>query len=262
MRQGKACGKIWSIVKRELVSYFASPIAYVILAIFTFLSGYFFYVRLQMYNFLSLQYMKYQGYISSLNVNDYIVKPLYANLAVILLLLIPIITMKSFAEEKRNGTKELLMTSPVTLTDILIGKYISACIVFLAMLMLTFTVPLFLLIYGAPDRGALLTAYIGMSLIGAAMISVGMFASSITENQIVAAVITFGLLLLFWAIGWVSHGVAPGLASFLTYLSLIDVHFQDLLKGIIDTRDIVYYLSVIFFFLFLTHRVLESERWR
>jgi len=255
-------GKIWAIVKREITSYFTSPIAYVILAIFALLTGYFFYVRIQLYTFLSLQFMRYQGYIQSLNIGDFIIKPLYANLGVILLLLIPIITMKSYAEEKRNGTKELIMTSPVTITEIVIGKFLSACIVFLAMLILTLSVPIILGSYASTDKGILITTYIGMFLLGASMISIGMFASSITENQIVAAVIAFGILLLFWAIGWVSHGVNPALSSLLNYLSLIDVHFQNLLKGLIDTRDIVYYFSFIFFFLFLTHRVLESERWR
>jgi len=255
-------GKIWAIVKREITSYFTSPIAYVILAIFALLTGYFFYVRIQLYTFLSLQFMRYQGYIQSLNIGDFIIKPLYANLGVILLLLIPIITMKSYAEEKRNGTKELIMTSPVTITEIVIGKFLSACIVFLAMLILTLSVPIILGSYASADKGILITTYIGMFLLGASMISIGMFASSITENQIVAAVIAFGILLLFWAIGWVSHGVNPALSSLLNYLSLIDVHFQNLLKGLIDTRDIVYYFSFIFFFLFLTHRVLESERWR
>jgi ABC-2 type transport system permease protein len=255
-------GKIWAIVKREITSYFTSPIAYVILAIFALLTGYFFYVRIQLYTFLSLQFMRYQGYIQSLNIGDFIIKPLYANLGVILLLLIPIITMKSYAEEKRNGTKELIMTSPVTITEIVIGKFLSACIVFLAMLILTLSVPIILGSYASADKGILITTYIGMFLLGTSMISIGMFASSITENQIVAAVIAFGILLLFWAIGWVSHGVNPALSSLLNYLSLIDVHFQNLLKGLIDTRDIVYYFSFIFFFLFLTHRVLESERWR
>ncbi len=254
--------KIRSIAKRELVSSFASPVAYVILAIFAFFSGYFFYVRIQMYSFISLQYMRYQGYSASINIDDYIVKPLYANLAVILLMLIPVITMKSFAEEKKNGTKELIMTLPVTLTDILLGKFISACMILAAMLALTFPIPLFLTIYGSLDRGAILTTYIGMFFMGSAMISIGMFASSITENQVVAAVIAFGLLLLFWSIGWGSYGANPRLTSFLRYLSLVDIHFQDLIKGIIDTRDMVYYLSVLFSFLFLTHRVLESERWR
>ncbi|MGB9735262.1 MAG: ABC transporter permease subunit [bacterium] len=254
--------KIWAVVKRELTSYFTSPIAYVILAIFSLLTGYFFYVRVQLYTFLSLQFMRYQGYIQSLNIGNFIIQPLYANLGVVLLLLIPIITMKSFAEEKRNGTKELIMTSPITLTDIVLGKFISACIVFSAMLLLTLSVPIILSSYTSADRGIFITTYIGMFLLGASMIAIGMFASSITENQIVAAVITFGILLLFWAIGWVSHGTSPALSSVLNYISLIDMHFQDLLKGLIDTRDIVYYISFVFFFLFLTHRVLESERWR
>jgi ABC-2 type transport system permease protein len=254
--------RIWAIVKRELISYFASPIAYVILAIFSLLTGYFFYVRIQLYNFLSLQFMRYQGAIPALNIGNFIIQPLYANLGVILLLLIPIITMKSYAEEKRNGTKELIMTSPVTLTEIVLGKFISACLVFITMLVLTLSVPFILGSYASSDTGIMITTYIGMFFLGASMISVGMFASSITENQIVAAVITFGILLLFWAIGWVSHGASPAVSAFLVYISLIDQHFQDLLKGLIDTRDIVYYLSFVFFFLFLTHRVLESERWR
>ncbi len=255
-------GRTRAIVRRELVSYFASPIAYIILAIFALMTGYFFYVRIQLYNFLSLQFMKYQGYIDKFNIGDFIIKPLYANLAVILLLLLPIITMKSYAEEKRNGTKELIMTSPVRLSEIVLGKFISACLVFMTMLVLTLSVPVLLGSYTSADTGVMITTYTGMFLLGASMISVGMFASSITENQIVAAVIAFGILLLFWAIGWVSHGANPALSSFLGYISLIDLHFQNLLKGIVDTRDIVYYLSFIFFFLFLTHRVLESERWR
>lgn len=254
--------RIWAIMRRELLSYFTSPIAYVILAIFALLTGYFFYVRVQLYTFLSLQFMRYQGYLQSLNISDFIIKPLYANLGVVLLLLMPIITMKSFAEEKKNGTKELIMTSPITLTDIVIGKFISACIVFSAMLLLTISVPIILSSYTSADKGVFIATYIGMFLLGASMISIGMFASSITENQIVAAVITFGILLLFWAIGWVSHGTTPAISSLLNYISLIDMHFQDLLKGLIDTRDIVYYISFVFFFLFLTHRVLESEKWR
>ncbi len=254
--------RIKALVKRELVSYFASPVAYVVLAMFALLTGYFFYVRLQLYTFLSLQFMRYQGEIPSLNTGNFIIQPLYANLGVILLLLMPMITMKSYAEEKRNGTKELIMTSPVTLTEIVLGKFISACLVYAAMLALTLSVPVILHVYASADSGILLTAYMGMIFLGAVMISVGMFASSLTENQIVAAVLTFGILLLFWAIGWVSHGVSPAVSSFLGYVSLVDQHFQNLLKGILDTRDIVYYLSFIFFFLFLTHRVLESERWR
>ncbi len=254
--------RIWAIVKRELDSYFASPIAYVILAIFALLTGYFFYVRIQLYNFLSLQFMRYQGEIPALNIGNFIIQPLYANLGVILLLLIPIITMKSYAEEKRNGTKELIMTSPVTLTEIVLGKFISACLVFITMLVLTLSVPIILGSYASSDTGIMITTYLGMFLLGASMISVGMFASSITENQIVAAVITFGILLLFWTIGWVSHSASPAMSAFLVYMSLIDRHFQDLLKGLIDTRDLVYYISFTFFFLFLTHRVLESERWR
>ncbi len=254
--------KIWTIARRELNSYFTSPIAYVILAIFTFLTGYFFYVRVQFYNFLSLQFMRYQGHIGALNINDYILKPLYGNLGVILLLLIPIITMKTFAEEKRNGTKELIMTSPVTLTDIVLGKFTASAIILIVMLASTLSAPIFLLSYASPDKGVILSIYIGMFLMGIAMLSVGMFASSLTENQIVAAVISFGILLGFWAIGWASHGTNPAIASVLTFLSLIDTHFQDPLKGLIDTRDILYYLSFTFFFLFLTHRILESERWR
>lgn len=255
-------GRTGAIVKRELVSYFGSPVAYVILAIFALLTGYFFYVRIQMYNFLSLQFMRYQGYVRSLNVSDFIVKPLFANLGVVLLLLLPVITMRSYAEEKRNGTKELIMTAPVTITEVILGKFISACLVFAAMLFFTLSVPLILRVYAPVDAGVFVTTYIGMFLIGASMISAGMFASSITENQIVAAVITLGILLGFWAVGWVSHGANPAVSSLLRYLSLVDLHFQNLLNGIIDTRDIVYYLSFIFFFLFLTHRVLESERWR
>ncbi len=153
--------KMLAMVRRELVSSFASPVSYVLLGIFALLTGYFFYVRIQMYTFLSLQFMRYQGQIPALNTGNFIIQPLYANLGVILLLLMPIITMKSYAEEKRNGTKELIMTSPVTLMEIVLGKFIAACIVFIAMLALTLSVPVILHVYASADSGILITTYIG-----------------------------------------------------------------------------------------------------
>jgi ABC-2 type transport system permease protein len=172
--------------------------------------------------------------------------------------MIPLFTMRLYAEEKKSGTLEVLMTSPLSNLQIITGKFLGTLALYMIMLGFTLIYPLILFMYGNPDWGPIASGYVGLILMGAAFISIGGLCSSFTENQIVAAVISFGVLLFLWVISWASHFVGPGLGDVLSYLSLIE-HFDDFSKGIMDTKDIVFYLSFILFSLFLTKESLELK---
>ncbi len=254
------------IMKKELKSYFSSPVAYVVAGIFLSISGYFFYNILTFFTFVSLQYQQspYAYMMRNINMNDYLIRPLYSNLSVILLFVIPMITMRTIAEEKKLGTVELLYTSPIRISEIILGKFLAAFIVFLVMLVPTIEYPLVLIAWGVPgpELGPIITTYIGIILLGASFIAVGLFASSVTENQMVAGSLAFGILLLLFVLGWAKQSAGSTLGEILGYISLVEEHYQNFLKGMIDSKDCVYYLTFIFFGLFLAHRSLESRRWR
>ena len=253
--------KTIAILGKELQAYFVSPIAYAVMTVFLFLSGFFFYNILSYFNFQCLQYSQYPYALEQLNLNEMVMRPLFHNMAIIILLIAPLLTMRLFAEEKRSGTAELLMTSPVTCWQVTLGKFGACLLVYVLMLGATFTYTAILTMFGNPDLGPVLAAYLGLFLMGASFLSIGLLASSVTENQIVAAVISFGALMLFYVIGWMSGsvGVIPG--KILSYLSIVD-HLDDFIKGVIDTKGIVYYLSFILFGIFLTVRSIESSMWR
>ncbi len=252
---------ILAITGRELTAYFVSPIAYVVFTVFFIISGWFFFNILSYYNLQSLQAIRYPALMEKLNLHEMVLRPHSYNLTIILLLMIPVLTMRLWAEEKRSGTVELLLTSPLRLAEIVLGKYLSSLILLLVMMTLAFQYPLILIVFGNPELGPIITTYLGLFLMGAAFLAVGFFASSLTENQIVAAIIGFGILLFFWVISWASHTVGTTFGEVLSYLSLME-HFDEFSKGILDTKDIVFYLSFSFFGLFLTHRVIESHGWR
>lgn len=253
--------KILYITSKEFKSYFYSPIAYVLIAFFTFLSGYMFFNICKAYMIQMIMSARYPWFAERLNLTDFIVRPLYGNLSVILMLLVPIMTMRLFAEEKRLGTSELLYTSPLRSIDIMLGKFLSAFLLFLIMIAFTLPFPIILLKYGNPEKGVIMTTYLGLILMGASFISLGMFASAITENQIIAAVVSFSMLLIFWLIGWASQAVGEIGEKVFSYLSFFE-HFNNFTKGLIDTRDITYYLSFTVSGCFLTYITIESNRWR
>jgi ABC-2 type transport system permease protein len=182
-------------------------------------------------------------------------------MSIILLLMLPLLTMRLFAEEKKTGTEELLYTSPVSIVQIILGKYVASLIVLALMLGLTWILAAFVFVFGNPEVAPFLNGYLGLFLMGAAFIAVGLFFSSLTENQIVAAVLTFGALLLFWVLSWAASSAGGLWKGALEYLSFFQ-HFDDMTRGILDTKDLVYYLSFAFFALFLTHAVIQSRRWR
>jgi len=253
--------KTLAVMKKELQAYFVSPIAYAVIAVFLVLSGFFFYSILSYFNLQSLQYSQYPYALEQLNINEMVMRPLFHNLVVIILLILPLLTMRLFSEERRSGTIELLMTAPLRHWHVTLGKFAACLIVYALMLACTFSYVCVLLIYGEPDPGPILAGYMGLFLMGAAFISVGLLASSLTENQIVAAVISFGALLLFYIIGWLSATVGSTAGQLLSYLSIVD-HLDDFLKGVIDTKDVVFYLSFILSGPFLAVRSAESYSWR
>ena len=252
------------MVRKELTIYFGTPIFYITGFFFLLLAGYFFYTNVIYYSIISFQAAQQASnpqIASQLNPQQMVFRPLFAVLAIILLFLVPFITMRLMAEEKRSGTAELLFTYPLTDWAVIAGKFGAAFLIYLILLAFTACYPLVFGLITPLDWGVLGTGYLGLVLLGAACLSLGLFASSLTENQIVAGVVAFALLLLFWVIGWVQELGAGNLGAVFKYLSLLD-HYENFTKGVIDIRDLAYCLSFIFFFLFLTKRQLESRRWR
>jgi len=250
----------WTIAKKELNSYFRSPIAYGVMAFFALIAGYFFYV--------SVAYFVRQGIMSSMqgqsfpmDVNEFVVRPVFSNISVIGLFLIPMITMRLFAEEKRTGTIELLLTSPISDLSIIMGKWLGGMMLYGAMLLLSVFSMALLFAYGQPDWHPIAIGYLGLLLQGGAILALGTFISNCTKNQIVAGVAGFAVALLLWVVDWASSFETSLGARVLSYLSILQ-HFDSFGKGVLDTKDIVYYLSVIFVGLFLTARSMESLRWR
>jgi ABC-2 type transport system permease protein len=248
-----------AIAQRELNAYFASPIAYVLIGFFALLFGWFFYVPLAYFEQQSMQAGMNPG--AALNINQMLVGPTLMNTTVIMLFLFPLITMRTYSEEKRSGTIELLLTSPITDVQIIIGKFAGAMLLYAAMLAVTLIHMAVLFIYGTPEWKPIATGYLGLLLMGGCFLSLGLFISSLTKNQIVAAMSTFAVFLMLWVINWISSFVGPTTQAVLATLSLTD-HFDDFAKGIIDTKHVVYYLSFMAFGLFLTAKSVDSERWR
>ena len=250
---------VLAIAGKELRGYFASPIGYVLVGFYALLFGWFFYTLVAFFERQSMQMMAGQG--GSLNVNQMLITPLLMNATVIMLLVFPLITMRTYAEEKRSGTIELLLTSPITDLQIILGKFLGALALFAAMLAVTLVHMAVLFMFGTPEWKPIATGYLGLLLMGGSFLSLGLFISSLTRNQIVAGMITFSVFLLLWVINWVSTFVGPTAQTILNYLSITE-HFDDFAKGIIDTKHVVYYLSFIAMGLFLTMKSVDSERWR
>ena len=250
----------WIICKKELRSYFVSPVAYILLGLFAVVFGFFFWTGVRYFNDMGMQSMM-RGQSFPMNINEQLIRPLVSNASVVGLFLIPIITMRLFAEEKRTGTIELLATSPIRDSEIIAGKWLAALILYGAMLLLTAVNFVWLFAYGNPDWKPLAIAYLGLFLQAGAMLAVGIFISTLTRNQIIAGTVTFGVCLLLWIMEWVSGFEASTWATVLSYLSVL-THFDSFSKGVLSSKDAVYYVSLIAIGLFLTARSMESLRWR
>jgi ABC-2 type transport system permease protein len=249
---------IIAIADKELRSYFASPIAYIIIGFFALPFGVFFYLYLEAFLRQTMQMAQFGG---NMNVNQQVIRLVLQNASVIILFVMPMITMRTYAEEKRSGTIELLLTSPVTDFQIIVGKFLGALGLYIAMLLVTLLYVAILFVYGHPEWRPLVAAYLGLLLMGGAFLSLGLFISSTTDNQIVAGIITFVVFLLLWIVGWFAESAGPTVGPITSWLSITE-HFEDFSKGVIDTKHVLYYLSLITFGLFLTAKSVDSERWR
>ncbi|MCX6592244.1 MAG: ABC transporter permease subunit [Acidobacteria bacterium] len=248
------------ICQKEMKSYFSSPVAYLLMTMFAVIFGFFFWNVVGYFVFMGMQ-QQMGGRSFPMNLNEQVIRPLLSNVSVIGLFLIPLITMRLFAEEKRSGTIELLLTSPISDVQILLGKWLAAILMYGAMLLVAGLNFIFLFAYGQPDWRPMLVAFLGLMLQAAGLLAIGTFISTLTKNQIIAGATTFGVCLLLWIMEWVSGYETATWAKVLAYLSIVS-HFESFAKGVLDSKDIIFYLSVIFFGLFLTARSLESLRWR
>ncbi|HEY4581076.1 MAG TPA: ABC transporter permease subunit [Candidatus Acidoferrales bacterium] len=251
---------MWIICRKELRSYFVSPVAYLLLTMFAVIFGFFFWNSLGYFIFMGME-AQLRDEPTPMNVNEQIIRPLLANLSVVGLFFIPIITMRLFAEEKRTGTIELLVTSPIRDGEIILGKWLAAVLLYLSMMLFSGLSFVYLFRYGNPDWKPLLIGYLGLLLQAGALLAVGTFISTLTRNQIIAGAATFGVCLLLWVLEWVSGFETATWARVLAYFSVI-AHFESFAKGLIDTKDVVFYLSMTLLALFFTARSMESMRWR
>jgi ABC-2 type transport system permease protein len=230
------------------------------MAFFGLIFGFGFYTATRDFYRFSFQ-AQMMGQQSTMNVNEQVIRPLLGFASTVALFLIPMITMRLFAEEKRTGTIELLATSPVRDIDIILGKWLAAMLLYLAILGTSALNFAFLFLYGTPDWRPLLVGYLGLILQGGCLLAIGTFLSTTTRNQIIAGTATFAVCLLLWVLDWVSSYETAAWAQVLSYLSVV-THFETFAKGVLEIKDIVFYLSMIFFGLFLTARSMESLRWR
>ncbi len=251
---------VLTIFRKELNSYFNSPIAYLVMAFFGLISGYFFYVYVAMFVSRGME-SQMMGRGMPMDVNEWVIRPLLSNVSVVGLFMIPMITMRLFAEEKRSGTIELLATSPVRDIEVILGKWLAAVTLYASVLAISALSVATLFLYGKPDLAPILTGYLGLLLQGGALLAIGTFISTTTKNQIIAAFATFAVSLLLWVLDWVSSFETAAWAKVIAYMSVI-THLDPFAKGVLDSKDIIFYVSVIFLGLFLTARSMESLRWR
>ncbi len=232
--------KVWAVFQREFGAYFCSPIAYVVMAVFLLLSGFFFYIILRGTQEASMRYT-------------------FANMGITLLFLCPLLTMRLLAEEIKSGTIEPLMTDPVTDAQVVVGKYLSALAFYMTLLAPTWLYVVILKVIGDPDMGPIISGYCGLVAMGSAFLAVGLLASSLSKNQIVAGVVSFVALLLLWVVGWATEGSTIVLGEAIAYLSFFD-HYEPFRKGMIETRSVFYFISVAVLLVMLSVRVLASRK--
>src|SRR5580698_8567302 len=251
---------VWIICRTELKSYFASPIAYLLMAFFALIFGFGFFTATR--DFVRFGFMsEMQGRSTPMNVNEQVIRPLLGFASTVALFLIPMITMRLFAEEKRSGTIELLMTSPINDIEIVLGKWLAAVALYSIMLLVSVLPMAILFRYGQPDWKPLAVGYLGLLLQGGCLLAIGTFVSTCTSNQIVAGALGFAISLLLFVLNWVSEFGSSITDRVIGYFS-VQAHFESFSKGVLDSKDIIFYVTMIILGLFLTSRSLESVRWR
>lgn len=251
---------VFLICQKELKSYFASPIAYLLMAAFGLIFGWALANSTIQFVRYSFQ-MQMQGQQLPVNINQQIIGPLLSFGSTITLFLVPMITMRLFAEEKKTGTIELLLTSPVTDLQIILGKWLGSMLLYLCILAMSLVNVALLFAWGKPDIRPVLVAYLGLILQAGCLLAIGEFISTLTRNQIIAGGVTFFVCLFLWLLSWSTANDTSAASQVLNYLSIV-THFDNFARGVIETKDVIFYLSMIFFSLFITSRSMESLRWR
>jgi len=250
-----------SVYRKELYSLFALPVFYAVAFTFLVLAGYFFYSAVVYYNLLSFQASQDPMMAKQMNLMEMVLRPFFFDLSIVLLLISPLLTMRLYAEERKTGTMGRLLTYPLPDRSIILAKFAAVVSAFAVILAGTLPGILLLGYLANPAWGPILCGYLGILLLGCSFMSVGIFTSSLTQNQIIAAVLSFGALLMLWVIGWAKSYVGSTMGEVIDYLSIVK-HFDTFAKGILDSRDLLYYLMFIVFFLFLTLRQMATYRWR
>lgn len=259
---------ILTIAGKDIRVYLTTWVSYALFGFFLLMTAFFFTTLVEQYQQISLQSSQQPWMLEQLNLTDVVMGNILRNVSVFFLFLLPLLTMRLLSEERKGNTLELLMTVPVRPAEIVIGKYLAALTIMTIMLGLTFIFPILLQIYGATTAGVspldwrtILIGYAGMFCLGASFISVGLLASALTDSQIVAAITSFSILLMFFVVGYAAHGKQGFWQGFFDYLSITN-HLEDFIRGIVKVTGLVYYASVAFVGLFLTYRVVEAQRWR
>ncbi len=250
-----------AVFKKEISNFFVSPIAYTVIAIFLVVSGFFFWANVSLMSLISLQAAANPMIAERINLTDVVIRPLVQNMAIILLFVMPLLTMRLFSEEKKSGTIELLLTYPINDSAFVFGKFLAALALLFIMLLGTLSFPILLSSLAQPDFGVIFCGYLGLLLMGASFMALGTFISSLTENQIVAAAISFGTAILFWVLSWTSSFAGESTGTVLKQLSILE-HLESFNKGVLSAPDVTFFVLFIAFFLFLSLRSLETHRWR
>jgi ABC-2 type transport system permease protein len=257
---------LYAVYRKEMSHYFVSPIAYIIGGVFLMLTGFFFTRVLasvieQAFE-MGMQSMQFGGGMN-IDVPSQTIRYFFGILSSILLFLTPMLTMGVYAEERKRGTIELLMTSPITDFEIVLGKFLASLSLLIILLLPTAVYSIFMFLHSepAPPWKVLVCAYLGALLLGSVLLALGSLFSSLTENQIIAAVLTFGVFLILWVIEFGSRNTSSGIGAVVQYLSVVR-HYDDFTRGVLDSGNVVFYLSLIVLAIFLTIRSLDSMRWR
>ena len=262
-----ALRNVAAIFGKEWRHYFGSPIAWVGLFVWTLLFGIFFYFAFSFFLEQSMraaqQGMEMGGGSVKLSINEYLIRPIFHNMAVVALFIAPMLTMRLFAEEKRQGTIELLATSPISDLQVVVGKFLAAAGLYLLMILSGLVNVALVWVYAEhpPEWKPVLTGAAGLFLLGSCFLAMGTFVSTLTRNQIVAGILSFCLFLGMWTLGWADDPAGGSVAKVIGYLG-VTTHLEDLVKGVVDLKDVLFYLSVIGFGIFLAQQSVESQRWR
>lgn len=250
-----------TILAKELRCFFVSPIFYIVGAVFLFISGLIAHLMTANAGQQTIRFLQIQNTYAQLNLNELVFRSLFYSLDFVLMFLLPILTMRLFAEERKLQTFELLLTSPVGINELISAKYISVLLIYLGLLSLTSLTPILLSLYSSFHWNPILTGYAALALQGGFFLACGLLASATTENQVVAAFLSFGMILLIWLLGGLGSLFGDTTIGYvLSYLSFSE-HYDRLVRGLLEAKDVVYYLSGTVLTLFIAHRVVDSHRW-